>query len=254
MEKNARRSVVLVLFLISFVLMAYDAPAVNAADSSNASIRSGQSARWLVMASSNVNATWTTETYIPRGNYSAPVGSTINFTVTSVVGGRPRGVISIGNLVLTNVSMAETSVSLILGVYPFDSGLICPTNWDVQKQNATDNEFNNFTVEESKIGEIETVTFKYLSGILGNPYTYGTTVVYDKATGLLIHGYGYAYYVHEFMIDVALVSTNIDVGSVQSNRQALGATYVVVEIATIFGAAALITIFAVVLRRSTGGK
>jgi hypothetical protein len=192
MRASTRRGIVSVIFLVSLVLMAYGVSAVSAADSSIAGVKPGQKAQWSVTASSGVTATWYTETFMSRGTYSLPVGSTIALTLTSVVGGMFRGDVSVGGFVLTNVSMSEISFNLLLGWYPFQPGLVCPINWDVQKQNATS---SGFIVEETRSGGINTITFTHLNG------TVGTKLTYDEATGLLISGYGSF---GQFLIEVVL--------------------------------------------------
>jgi hypothetical protein len=194
MKKNAKRVFVSVLLLVSVLLMAYGVSATSAADSSISGVNPGERAQWSVTASSGVTTTWYSETFMPRGNFSLPVGSTINLTLTSVDGGRFRGNISIGNLVLTDVSMSEISFNLLLGWYPFQPGLVCPVNWDVQKQNATS---NGFTVEE-QFGPMRMVSFEHLNG------TVGTKLIYDRTTGLLLRGYGSF---GQFTIEVVLMST-----------------------------------------------
>jgi hypothetical protein len=181
MKASTRKEIASVIFLVSLVLMAYGVSAVSATDSSIAGVKSGQKAQWSITASSGVTATWYSESFMSRGNYSLPVGSTIALTLTSVVGGIFRGDITVGSLALTNVSMSEISFNLLLGWYPFQPGLVCPVNWDVQKQNATS---NGFTVEEAKSGGIDVITFTHLNG------TVGTKLTYDEATGLLMSGYG----------------------------------------------------------------
>jgi hypothetical protein len=181
METSTKKQIVSAIFIASLVLMAYSVSAVSAADSPIAGVKPGQKAQWSVTASSGVTATWYSETFTSRGNYSLPVGSTIALTLTSVVGGNFRGDISIGSLALTNVSMSEISFNLLLGWYPFQSGLVCPINWDVQKQNATS---NGFTVEEAKSSGMDVITFTHLNGKVG------TKLTYDEATGLLMSGYG----------------------------------------------------------------
>jgi len=193
MRKNARRGIISVLLVVSVVLMATSVSAVSAANSTISGVKPGQRAQWSVMASSGVTSTWYSETFMPRGNFSVPVGSTINLTLTSVIGGKFRGNISIGNLVLANVSMSEISFNLLLGWYPFQLGLVCPVNWDVQTQNATS---NGFTVEESRSGFEDVITFSHMNGTLG------TMLVYDKATGLLTKGYGSF---GQFLIEVVLI-------------------------------------------------
>jgi hypothetical protein len=195
MKKNAKRGFVSVLVLVSVLLMAYGISAVSAAGSSISGVNPGERAQWSVTASSGVTTTWYSETFMPRGNFSLPVGSTINLTLTSVDGGRFRGNISVGNLVLTDVSMSEISFNLLLGWYPFQPGLVCPVNWDVQKQNATS---NGFTVEEQQSGPMNMVSFEHLNG------TVGTKLTYDRATGLLLRGYGSF---GQFTIEVVLRST-----------------------------------------------
>jgi hypothetical protein len=245
MRTKTRREVIPVVFLVLVLATAYGTSVVYSVDSSIWRVEAGQSAQWLVMASSNVTAEWYSETFTFVGRYHVPVGSTINFTVTSVVGSQCRGDISVGNLSIRDVSTGETSDNLALGMWPFRSGLVSPVNWDVQKQNATD---LGYTVNETKLGDnIEVVTFKYLfPGGVG-----GTILVYDKATGLLISGYG-AF--GQFLLEVTLISTGIDVGSVQSGYQSLGTAYLMVEIVTMMGAAALIIIFVLASRRTKGGK
>jgi len=243
MQMKVRREAIPVLLLISTLLLAYGFSSVSAAESPIWGVKPGQSAQWLVMASSNVTTMWYSETFNPVGNFSAPVGSSINLTVTSIVGGSCRGNVAVGGLVLTNVSMAEISFNLLLGWYPFQPGFVCPVNWDVQKENATG---NWLTVKESRIGNIEVIIFQ---GLLGG--STGTILTYDKATGLLINGYGSF---GKFMIEVTLMSTSIDIGSVQSGYQELGAGYVLVEVATMLGAAVVITVFILVIRRSASKK
>jgi hypothetical protein len=205
MRMSTRKGIVSVIFLATLMLMAYGVSAVSAADSSIAGVRTGQKAQWTVTASSGVTATWYTEMFTSRGNYSLPVGSTISLTLTIVVGGMFRGDVSVGSLVLTNVSMAEISFNLLLGWYPFQPGPVCPINWDVQKQNATSSGFN---VEETRAGGINTITFTHLNG------TIGTKLTYDEATGLLISGYG-AF--GQFLVEVVLtrwtsVETTVAIG------------------------------------------
>jgi hypothetical protein len=89
--------------------------------------------------------------------------------------------------------MSVISYNLVLGWYPFNSGLVCPTNWNVQAQNATS---NGFTVEESGLGTMQTITFTHLNG------TVGTKLAYDKNTGLLETGYGSF---GRYLIEVALI-------------------------------------------------
>jgi hypothetical protein len=193
MKASTRTGIVLVIFLVSLVLMAYGASAVSATDSSTTGVEPGQKAQWYVTASSGVTATWYSETFMPRGNYSLPVGSIIALNLTSVVDSEIRANISVGGLVLTNVSMPEISYNLLLGWYPFNPGLVCPVNWDVQRQNATS---NGFTVEDSGPVSAGTITFTHLNG------TVGTKLTYDKTTGLLISGYGSF---GKFLIEVALI-------------------------------------------------
>jgi hypothetical protein len=101
--------------------------------------------------------------------------------------------ISVGGLALTNVSMSEISFNLLLGWYPFNPGLVCPTNWNVQEQNATT---NGFTAEEAGNGPSQSVTFTHLNGAVG------TKLTYDMATGLLLSGYGSF---GQFLVKVVLV-------------------------------------------------
>jgi hypothetical protein len=192
MRMSTTRGIVSGIFLASLVLMAYSVSAVMAADSSLAGVKPGQKAQWSVTVSSGVTATWYTETFISRGNYSLPVGSTIALTLTSVVGDTFRGDVSAGGLVLTNVSMSEISFNLLLGWYPFQPGLVSPINWDVQEQNATS---SGFKVEETRSGGINTITFTHLNGAVG------TKLTYDEETGLLISGYGSF---GQFLVEVVL--------------------------------------------------
>jgi hypothetical protein len=141
----------------------------------------GQKAQWTVVASSEVTTTWYSEIFMPRGNFSLPVGSTIDLTITSIDGGRFRGNISVGGLVLTDVSMTEISFNLLLGWYPFQPGLVSPINWNVQAQNATS---NGFTVKVQLFGPTNTIIFDHMNG------TIGTRLTYDRRTGLLLDGYG----------------------------------------------------------------
>jgi hypothetical protein len=239
MQMKVRKGVIPVLLLVSVLLLAYGASSVSATSSPIWGLESGQSAQWLVVASSNVTTMWYSEAFTPVGNFSAPIGSTINLTVTSIVNGTCRGNISVGGLVLSNISMGEISFNLLLGWYPFQPGFVCPVNWDVQKQNATS---NGLSVKESRIGNIEVITFQRLVGDSA-----GTILTYDKATGLLVYGYGSF---GKFMIEVTLISTSIDIGSVQSGYQQLGTGYVFVEVATIVGAIVVITVFVLVIERS----
>jgi hypothetical protein len=194
MKASAKKQIVSAIFIASLVLMAYSVSAVSGADSPIAGVKPGQKLQWSVMASSGVTATWYSESFMSRGNYSVPVGSTISLTLTSVVGTAFRGNISIGSLVLTNMSMSEISFNLLLGWYPFfEPGLVCPINWDVQKQNATS---NGFTVAESGTGPVHTITFTHLNG------TVGTKLTYDEATGVLETGYGSF---GQFLIEVVLM-------------------------------------------------
>jgi hypothetical protein len=194
MEKYTKRVFVSVLLVVSIMLMSYGAVAVSASDSSVSGVSLGQEAQWSVTASSGVTATWYSETFMPRGNFSLPVGSTIDLTITSVVGGRFRGNISVGGLVLTNVSMTEISFNLLLGWYPFQPGLVSPINWNVQVQNATS---NGFTVQVPLFGPTDTIVFDHLNG------TVGTKLTYDRSTGLLLDGYGSF---GQFTVEVALRS------------------------------------------------
>nr|MDO8099335.1 hypothetical protein [Candidatus Njordarchaeota archaeon] len=243
MQLKLKRGVIPVLLLVSVLTLTYGVSSVSAADSSTWGVKLGDSAEWLVMASSNVTTMWYSETFSPVGNFSAPVGSTINLTVSIIVDATCRGNVAVGDLVLTNVSMAEISFNLLLGWYPFQPGLVCPVNWDVQKQNATS---NGLTMKESTIGSTPVITFKYLPGD-----STGTILTYDKATGLLVNGYGSF---GKFMIEVSLISTSIDIGSVQSDYQTLGAGYVQIEVATMVGAIVVITVFILIIKRSAGEK
>lgn len=249
---RVRRRVISVMLLISVIFAAYSVTTVNAVDSPTWGVRQGESAQWLVTASSNVTASWWSENPLAYvGHYNIPIFSTISFTVTNTTDGRCKGDISVGNLSVRDASTADTSDNLVLGTWPFRSGLICPVNWDLQKRNATD---LGYTVNEVRFGGIETIVFEYVSGAIGFSGTIGTFLMYDKATGLLIQGYGYAYYNHEFMVEVSLTSTNVDVGSVQSDHQTLGTTNIVVVTAAIMGVAALIIICVLASRRTKGGK
>jgi hypothetical protein len=136
---------------------------------------------------------WYSEIFAFVGNFTLPVGSIISLTLTSVLGSNIYANISVGGLVLTNASMSEIANNLLLGWYPFNSGLVCPTNWNVQAQNATS---NGFTVEESGLGTMQTITFTHLNG------TVGTKLTYDENTGLLETGYGCF---GQYLIEVALV-------------------------------------------------
>jgi hypothetical protein len=193
MKTFRRRQIASVIFLTSLLLTTYYVSAASATNSSIAGVTQGQTEQWAVTASSGVTTTWYSETFAPVGNFSLPVGSIISLTLTSVLNGNFYANISVGGLVLTNVSMSEISFNLLLGWYPFNSGLVCPTNWNVQAQNATS---NGFTVEESLLGPSQTITFTHLNG------TVGTQLTYDKSTGLLETGYGSF---GQFLIEVALI-------------------------------------------------
>jgi hypothetical protein len=236
LQLKLKRGVISVLLLVSVLTLTYGVTSVSAATPLTWGVKPGDRAEWLVMASSNVTTMWYSETFSPVGNFSAPIGSTINLTVTSVSGGVCRGNIAVGNLVLTNVSMGEISFNLLLGWYPFQPGFVCPVNWDVQRQNATG---IGLTVRDSAIGNTQVVTFKYLLGD-----STGTILTYDKATGLLINGYGSF---GKFAIEVSLISTSIDISSVQSG-------FVSVEVATMVGAIVVISLFIFVVRRSASKK
>jgi hypothetical protein len=164
----------------------------SAASSSTVGVTQGQTEQWVVTASSGVTTMWYSETFAFVGNFTLPVGSIISLTLTSVLDDNFYANISVGGLVLTNVSMSEISNNLLLGWYPFNSGLVCPTNWNVQAQNATS---NGFTVEESTLGP-QTITFTHLNG------TVGTQLTYDRNTGLLETGYGSF---GQYLIRVALI-------------------------------------------------
>ena len=197
MKKNSKRVFVSALLIVSLMLVSYSASAVSATDSSVSPLSLGQSAQWSVTTSSGVTATWYSETFMPRGNFSLPVGSTINFTITSIDGGRFRGNISVGGLTLTNVSMTEISFNLLLGWYPFQPGLACPIDWSVQAKNATS---NGFKVQESLSGFQNTIIFDHLNG------TVGTKLTYDRGTGLLLDGYGSF---GQFTVEVVLRSVSL---------------------------------------------
>jgi hypothetical protein len=217
MKASTRRGIVSVIFLVSLVLMAYGVSAASATDST-AGVEPGLKAQWSVTASSGVTSTWYSETFVPRGNYSLPVGSTIALNLTSVTDGNFRADISVGGLVLTNVSMSEISFNLLLGWYPFNPGLVCPINWDVQTQNATS---NGLTVEESGPVSAGTITFTHLNG------TVGTKLTYDKTTGLLLRGYGSF---GKFLIEVALIR-----GTSGETTIAIGMSLVVLAIVIVAG-------------------
>jgi hypothetical protein len=195
MKKISKRRALSVLFLVSFMAMAFGVSGASAADSSILGIKVGQRSEWVVTDSSGVTSTWYSETFMARGNFSVPVGSMISFTLTGVTGGRFIGDISAGDLSLVNVSMSEIAFNLLLGWWPFQPGLVCPINWDVQKQNATS---NGFSVTESMAGFGDRITFKHLNG------TTGTMLVYNEATGLLTKGYGSF---GQFLIEVTLTPT-----------------------------------------------
>ncbi|WXG44868.1 MAG: hypothetical protein WED04_12705 [Promethearchaeati archaeon SRVP18_Atabeyarchaeia-1] len=209
MKTGTKRAIFSVGLLIVLIAASFALASIEATRQSPSPIKRGQTMQWLVTSSSNVTTMWYSETFSPRGNFTAPLGSTINLTITSTSGGRFRGDLSVGHLALNNTSMPEISFNLLLGWYPFQPGLICPTNWNVQKQNATG---NGLTVRESKIGGLNAITFTHL---LGNN---GTILVYDEATGLLLSGYG-AF--GRFLIEVTLVNTSADLGLVQSNYSLL---------------------------------
>jgi hypothetical protein len=191
--KDSKKLHIVVLLITSLMLITYGTSVASATDSSLTALSPGMSAQWSVTNSSGVTATWYSETFMPRGDFSLPVGSTINFTMTSVFGGRFRGNISVGGLDLANVSMTEISFNLLLGWYPFQPGLVCPTNWDVQVRNATS---NGFKVQIPLSITKNIIIFDHLNG------TVGTRLTYDKKTGLLLDGYGSF---GQFTIEVVLV-------------------------------------------------
>jgi hypothetical protein len=236
MQTKVKKELVTILLLVSVLVTAQSVSMVNAADSSIFGVTPGQRSQWLVMDSSNVTLEWIQEDFTHVAYYQVPVGSIINLTITNTVGNRCNGTISIGNLTRTNVPMSEVSFNLILGWWPFQPGLVCPINWDVQKLNATQ---HGFTVTETTIGGIQAITFKYLIG------SQGTILVYDKTSGLLLNGYGK----FTSVIEVALVSTDIDVGSIQSGYQSVGTIYLVVEIITVVASAAIILVVGRSVRR-----
>ena len=199
MRKISRRNVASVLFLVSFVTMAFSVSSVSAFDSSVLGVNIGQRFDWVVRASSGVTSTWYSENFTARGNFNVPVGSVVSFTLTSVAGGRFSGNISVGGLTLSDVPMSEIAFNLVLGWWPFQPGIVCPINWDVQRQNATS---TGFSVTEATTGFGDTIAFTHLNG------TTGTMLVYNKATGLLTKGYGSF---GQFMIEVALVPAMIPV-------------------------------------------
>jgi hypothetical protein len=217
MKASTRREIISVMFLVSLVFMAYSVSAVSATDSSIAGVNPGQKAQWTVTASSGVTTTWYSESFTPRGNYSLPIGSIIALNLTSVVNADFRANISVGGLVLTNVSMSEISYNLLLGWYPFNPGLVCPINWDVQEQNATS---NGFTVEESGPTLAGTITFTHLNG------TVGTKLTYDERTGLLVKGYGSF---GKFLIEVELTPPSSDAAI------AIGISVVVMAVIIVVG-------------------
>jgi hypothetical protein len=190
MKATTKKELVSALLLITLVLATYNVSATSATDSSISGIRIGQTMQWRVTASSEVTATWYSETFMPRGNFSVPLGSTISLTITSIADDAIRGDVSVGNLILTDVSMSEVSFNLLLGWYPFQPSLVCPVNWDVQELNATS---NGFTVYQAGL---TTITFTHLSGAVG------TELTYDKATGILVEGYGSF---GQFLIQVTLM-------------------------------------------------